>query len=139
MAEGIFTSLINNKGLQSAYVIDSAGTTDNFMGRAPDKRAQDKCHEHGIDISAQKSRPIEEYDFEIYDCIICMDRYNVDALNNMAPSKYQSKIQLLLAFDGSNNVTEVSDPYYDRVHGFDVVYDLISSACTALFEHLETE
>ena len=139
MAEGVFTNLIKARKLENKYIIDSAGITNNFAGRSPDRRAQAKCIEHGIDISYQKSRQIEEYDFEIYEYIIGMDFYNIENLRAIAPKKYKNNIELLLSYIPDCGVKEVPDPYYNRENGFDIVYNLINNACVELLKNLEND
>ncbi|NTV99078.1 MAG: low molecular weight phosphotyrosine protein phosphatase, partial [Chlorobiaceae bacterium] len=52
MAEGIFTALLRNRGLNLYFSVTSAGTVAYQSGSPPDFRAVEALHPLGIDISA---------------------------------------------------------------------------------------
>jgi len=74
MAQGIFEAKVKENKLN--IVVDSAGTCDNHVGQAPDKRMQKKGMEYGIDISRQRGRQFSISDFDEFDFIFAMDSFN---------------------------------------------------------------
>ncbi|MFC6267871.1 low molecular weight protein-tyrosine-phosphatase [Frigoriflavimonas asaccharolytica] len=120
LAEGILKSKLNSK-----FSIDSAGTLDFHQGNKPDKRSISVALRHDVDISQQKSRPIQSDDFEIFDKIYCMDKNNVEDVLKLAKTAEQkAKISLIL-----ENDQEVPDPYYGNEEDFENVYQMLDIAC----------
>lgn len=72
LAEGILKSK-----LPTDFVVDSAGTSAFHRGESPDERAIQVAKNHGVDISMQRSRPFQVWDFDEYDRIYCMDQSNL--------------------------------------------------------------
>ena len=50
MAEGIFIDLTVKAGLESAFVIDSAGTSGHHQGELADRRMRETALHHGIQL-----------------------------------------------------------------------------------------
>ena len=120
LAEGIMQHLADEKRLD--WQIDSAGTGGWHVGEQPDRRSIRTARGHGIDISKQMCRKFRESDFEEFDHIFVMDKYNLANIWSKARNKYDKrKIKLLLGDK------EVPDPYYTNM--FDHAYDLIEEGC----------
>ena len=68
--------LLEKRGLQDFYSVDSAGIIDYHEGERADYRM--RCHAsfRGYDIT-HLSRPVQKSDFEKFDLIIGMDNQNV--------------------------------------------------------------
>ena len=73
MAEGIFIDLTVKAGLESAFVIDSAGTSGHHQGELADRRMRETALQHGIQL-VSRARPFRQQDFQEFDYIAAMDR-----------------------------------------------------------------
>ena len=72
-AEGVFRKLVEDRGLAGHVMIDSCGTGNWHLGKAPDTRAQAAARKRGVDISALRARQIEQADLKKFDFVIVMD------------------------------------------------------------------
>ncbi|AQW99382.1 low molecular weight phosphotyrosine protein phosphatase [Elizabethkingia anophelis] len=132
LAEGILKSK-----LPDHYIVDSAGTIAMHEGEHPDKRSVKVAALHNIDISKQRSRPIQPKDLEYFDRIYCMDRNNLKDVSAMAKNEGQrQKISLILDVLHDNNNTEVPDPYWGNQQDFEDVFQLLNKACDIIKSQL---
>ena len=128
LAEGILKSKVDT----TKVPVDSAGTTGYHAGNPPDPRSIATALQHGIDISAQRSRKLLAKDLEEFDYIFVMDRSNLADTQALAhTSEQRNKISLLLD-SNQNGSKEVPDPYYGGVTGFEKVYHMIDEACESI-------
>ena len=127
-AEGVFRNLVKQEGMQGYFYIDSAGTHAYHVGDPPDPRAQRAALQRGVDISSQRARQVQISDFEEFDHILVMDRYNYDTLMFVCPRGHAHKVRLFLDFVPQLETREVPDPYYGGGQGFDRVLDLVEEA-----------
>lgn len=133
LAEGILKSKLPHN-----FFIDSAGTSAFHNGESPDIRSISTARNHGIDISQQRSRPIQIWDFDEYDRIYCMDKSNLKNVLEMAETNEQKdKVSLILDVLQDKNLTEVPDPYYGDEYGFEKVYDMLDKACEIIATDLK--
>ena len=70
---------------------------------------------------------------------LAMDRQNLDILQRRAPAGLRDRIRLFLEFAPDADATEVPDPYYGGVNGFEEVLDLVEAAARGLLEHVRAE
>mgnify|MGYP006075800989 CR=1 FL=1 len=136
-AHGVFEKMVNEAGLQQSITVDSCGTGDWHIGHSPDERSASAALARGYDLSHLRSRQINSNDFNQYDYILVMDQQNLLDVQAMCPSDYSGKLELFL--DYANNfseATEVPDPYYGGLSGFDNVIDLVEDASTTLLSTL---
>ncbi|WP_407481407.1 low molecular weight protein-tyrosine-phosphatase [Elizabethkingia meningoseptica] len=132
LAEGILQSK-----LPDYFTVDSAGTIAMHEGEHPDRRSVKAAANHGIDISRQHSRPIQQKDLEEFDRIYCMDLNNLKDVMSMARNESQrQKISLILEVLHDQNKIEVPDPYWGDSSDFEKVYQLLDKACTLVAEEL---
>ena len=112
------------------WQVDSAGTGGWHVGEGPDRRSVRVAWEHGIDISGQVCRQFSKSDFELFDHIFVMDKYNLSDVQAMAPDALAiAKVKLLLG------TREVPDPYYEN-EMFEPVFKLIEDGCEELIRIL---
>ncbi|HEY6631633.1 MAG TPA: low molecular weight protein-tyrosine-phosphatase [Rhizobiaceae bacterium] len=135
VAEGVFRSVLAERGVADDFVIDSAGMGDWHLGQAPDPRAIAVARSNGLDISGQRARGIRPEDFRRFDLILGMDRKNVSELNEIAPDASRDKIHLFLDYAGSE-AKEVPDPYFGDAEGFADTYRLIRAGAEGLADRL---
>lgn len=125
-AHGICRARAEARGLHFLE-IDSAGTGDWHVGKAPDRRATAAAAQRGIDIKDLRARTVAHEDFDRFDYILAMDRNNRADLQAMAPAGARARVGLLLDYSDTPE-DEVPDPYYGGDDGFEHVLDLVSDA-----------
>jgi len=140
-AEGVFRKLAGEAGIEEQLHIDSAGTHDYHVGRAPDDRAQHAASGRGYDLSKLRARFIAPSDFEKFDHVLVMDRKNMREMEKVqqycrAP---KAKLQFLLDYHPVNKGGEVPDPYGGEDKDFEQVLDLVEAACENLLKTLLQE
>ena len=134
MAQGILEEKLKNT--EHSVRVDSAGTDDYHKGEQPDRRAQSQMLSKGIDISDQRSRPLQVSDFDHFDMILCMSEDNLKNASKIArDQKDRDKMKLILNYHPDTHLSSVPDPYFnDR---FGEVYDLLDVAIdNFLAEHV---
>lgn len=132
MAQGIFQGLIESEGLRRRFKVDSAGTHVSQAGASPDKRAQQVTLAHGVDIGWIRARNIRKSDFSSYDYIVAMDLQNMRALEQQLPEGFCGKLSLMLDFAPEFGESEVPDPYYGNLAGFEHVFQMLEIATRGL-------
>lgn len=138
-AEAVVRAKVQRRGLDTVIEIDSAGTGDWHVGRAPDARSQQAALLRGYDLSACRARLVNQSDFDYFDQILAMDQANLSTLQAMASPVYHSKIQLFLSYAPDAGTREVPDPYQGQADGFERVLDLIELAADGLLNYVQQE
>ncbi|MDM8567482.1 low molecular weight protein-tyrosine-phosphatase [Candidatus Halobeggiatoa sp. HSG11] len=134
-AEGVFTNQVQQEGLSEQIYVDSAGTHNYNIGKAPDLRSQATALQHGIDISQLVARQVIAADLVEFDYILAMDRGNLQILHSLCTSENKHKIHLFLSFASELNVQEVPDPYVGK-EGFEYVFNLVETASRGLLAEI---
>ncbi len=135
-AEAIFRHLVEQRGLEDNFDIDSAGTYGGHAGELPDSRMRYAGTKRGYDISTP-SRQITYNDFFDFDLLICMDDKNIDTLRQRTPDlQSQNKIRRMTDYCTQHDVDHVPDPYYGGDSGFEIVLDILEDACSGLLDSL---
>jgi protein-tyrosine phosphatase len=115
--------------------VDSAGTGDWHIGRAPDSRAQAVAKRlGGLDISELKARQVSVDDFHQFDHIIAMDEANLQDLQVMQPAGSKALLSLMLDHLPGREGQSVADPYYGDEGGFDVTWSEVSNAAAGFLK-----
>ncbi|WEX09851.1 low molecular weight protein-tyrosine-phosphatase [Chelativorans sp. AA-79] len=135
LAEGIFRSVVAERGLEDRFEIDSAALGDWHVGHAPDPRSVAVARRYDIDISSQRGRQVGPADFARFDLIFGMDRENVRRLCRIAPPEARKRIHLFLDY-ALGRKEEVPDPYYEGEDSFAAIYWTIREASEALAARL---
>lgn len=139
-AHGVFERMLEQRGLNGHYEIDSAGTAAYHVGKAPDPRTRAAALRRGYSLEHLRARAVQDEDFNHYDFILAMDEANLRDLRVRCPGHYAGHLGLFLAFAQTARVKEVPDPYYTSGEaGFEEVLDLVESASEGLLRHLEQE
>ncbi len=135
-AAGVFAELVQRAGLQDRVRVDSAGTHDYHVGKAPDARSQRAAARRGYDLSRQRARVIQAEDFEEFDYILAMDRGHLAILRRQCPSQHRGKLQMFMSYSVGLETEEVPDPYCGGSGGFEIVLDMVELASEGLLEHI---
>lgn len=137
LAEGIFLHLVSEAGLESRFVIDSAGTGAWHVGERPDARASMVANKHGVELTS-RARQITDDDLRRFDYVIAMDRENLRNIERMADATgSEAEVHLLREFDLTESGDEVPDPYYGGASGFETVYEMVHRSCQTLLDRLQ--
>lgn len=131
-AEGVLRAKIAAAGLADRVELDSAGTHDYHVGRAPDPRTQRHALRRGYDLSALRARLASAEDFRRFDLILAMDRQNLSGLRRLHPEVADEQLRLLMSFASRHQADEVPDPYYGEGDGFERVLDYVEDACDGI-------
>jgi protein-tyrosine phosphatase len=124
MARAVAQQLVRDAGRAAAFEFDSAGTHAQHAGERPDPRARSVLSSRHYAIHNARSRRVTARDFERFDLILAMDENNLAMLQRQCPPHQQHKLRLLLAFAPELGITEVPDPYFGDLAGFERVLDL---------------
>ena len=137
-ADGIFRHLIAREELDQKIIVDSAGTGDWHIGKAPDSRTVNAARQRGYDLSVLRARQVTAQDFSEFDYVLAMDKSNLMNLQRMKPSSYSGHLGLFLEFGSSGDYHEVPDPYHGGKDDFELVLDLVEDAAQGLLNHIRT-
>lgn len=137
-AEGVFQHLVNKRGLQAFFEVDSAGTSAYHVGESANSKSRQTAKKHGITLYS-KARQFESFDLDYFDLILAMDQENLTNLYRMnSNNDYEGKIGMLRDFDPDPGDGEVPDPYYGGIQGFENVFQIVKRSCTNLLDELES-
>lgn len=134
LAEAAFRLEAERVGLD--FEIDSAGTADWHVGKAPDPRSVAVAREAGIDISHLTARQVVQDDFRRFDHIFALDRKNLADLKAMMPADATAQVSLLLETMPDRKSDDVDDPYYGIADAFTFTWTHVSQAARSLVERL---
>lgn len=136
MADGLLRSKVGQ--LPFHVIVDSAGTANYHIGKAPDHRMQQTARKNGVDISMLRARQFTVEDFSTFDLIYVMDKSNFENVNLLAKSKEdKQRVTLILNELTPCSNTEVPDPYYGGEEGFENVYRMLDKATDQIIEKLK--
>ena len=135
LAEGVFRAVAAERKLGHRFLLGSAGTGGWHAGEPPDPRSIAVAARHGIDIAAQRAREVMPADFARFDLVLGMDGATVNILKAQAPDGARARTAQFLEFAGLGR-SDVPDPYYGGLEGFDTVYRMIREASEALLAKL---
>ena len=137
-AEGVFLHLLDQRGLNDQFIVDSAGTGGWHVGNPADRRMQAAANKRGIQLPS-RARQISLNDLRTFDLVLTMDDANLAAVRSLADeagSQATATIQPMLSFSTAFSETEVPDPYYGGEAGFEHVLDLLQDACSNLLNDI---
>lgn len=138
-AEEIMRQKVKDAGLESEYVLDSAGLINYHEGEPADERMRAHATRRGYHIT-HLSRPVCYDDFFKFDMILGMDDRNIERLKSLAPGlDEERKIARMTDYCRLKVVDYVPDPYYGGASGFENVLDILEDACSGLLDTLTHE
>lgn len=133
LAEGILRSKVNT----DKVFIDSAGTGGWHVGGMPDERSIAVAKKHAIDLTDQRCRKFSTSDFDNFDIIYVMDKFNYRDVTSMARTESdKNKVHLILEELKTSGNIEVPDPYYGGDNGFENVYQMLNESCDVIADKL---
>ncbi len=124
LAEGILASKVGDD-----ILVDSAGTSDWHVGKAPDPRSIEVAAQHDLDISQLRGRQFTVEDFDNFDLIYVMDASNYQNVVRLARTQEdEDKVIMILNEVNQGRNEQVPDPYYGGDDGFEKVYQMLDEA-----------
>ena len=136
MAEVIFRSLVEQRGLSQQFSVASAATSSeeiwNGIGNPIYPPARKELARHGISCEGKRAVQLTKSDYENYDYLICMDANNLRNMLRMLGGDPKGKISKLM--DHTSRPGDVADPWYTG--NFEVTYTDIVEGCEALLNEL---
>lgn len=130
LAEAAMRQAVARRGLE--ICVDSAGTGDWHVGKAPDRRAQQVALRSGTDISGYRARQVCAEDFHSFTHIIALDRSNLQDLMLIRPEGARAELSLLLDHVPGRAGESVSDPYFGEDAGFETTWADVTAGTEAL-------
>ena len=135
MAEYVMKDMVHEAGLAQHFEIASAATSREEIGCGVYPPARQKLAQHGIGCKGHAARQVRRDDYDRYDYLICMDRYNLRNITRIIPTDPQNKICRLLDF--THRPGNVADPWYTG--DFDATWRDVNDGCAALMKLLRQE
>ena len=120
MAQMMLQHLVNKAGRADEFYIDSCATSTEEIGNDIYPPAKRCLSAHGIPFARHAARQITLADYDRFDLIICVERYN---LRNLP--KITDKVRLLLERD-------VADPWYTG--DFETTYRDLAEGCEKIMK-----
>ena len=131
MAEFVMKDLVEKAGLADAFHIESAATSTEEIGNEVYPPARRKLAEHGIGCKGHAARQMTRHDYDRFDLLIGMDRWNIRNMTRICGSDPEGKIRMLM--DYTERPGEVADPWYTG--NFDATWRDVSEGCQGLLDY----
>ena len=128
MAEFVMKKLVREAGRERGFVIASAATSTEELGNPVYPSARRMLARHGIDCAGKRAVQLRRADYDQYDLLLGMDRWNMKNILRIVGGDPKGKVRLLLPG------REIDDPWYTG--DFDTAYRDILEGCTALLEQI---
>lgn len=137
-AEGAFTSLVRDSGLEEYFIIDSSGTGNYHIGELPHSTTRKIAGERGIELT-HRARQFHPLDFEEFDYILAMDSNNyMDVLSLARTPEHKNRVFKYRYFDpGHDGEPDVPDPYFGGIDGFKNVQNIVERTAKGFLDHLK--
>jgi protein-tyrosine phosphatase len=132
MAEYVMKDLVKKSGYEADFYIASAATSTEEIGNHIHYGTRAKLREVGIPTDNRVAVQMKRSDYDKYDYIIGMDRWNYKNILRIVGEDVQGKVSLLLEFAGSSR--DIADPWYTG--NFDQTYEDVREGCEALLHQL---
>lgn len=137
-AENVMRKMVEDRGIEDQFQLDSCGTIAYHQGEAPDSRMRQAAAQRGLEMVGQ-ARGIRKSDFEDFDHIFTMDNANYEDVISLAAgqSEKEVKVKKFCDYVTQYEDREVPDPYYGGDQGFVHVLDLLEDGCSKILKELE--
>ncbi|WP_374774808.1 low molecular weight phosphotyrosine protein phosphatase [Streptomyces sp. NBC_01310] len=136
MAESVFRAHVAQAGLDTLVEVDSAGTGGWHEGDGADPRTVSVLEGAGYEQD-HRARQFHSSWFARLDLVIALDAGHLRDLRALAPTPQDAaKVRLLRSYDPAATAaeTDVPDPYYGSLDGFEECLDLVEAASPGLLD-----
>lgn len=132
MAEFILKDMVRKNDMEREFEICSAATSTEEIGNPVYPPARRKLAEHGISCEGKRAVQMTKEDYQYYDYIIAMDRYNLNNIKRFAGNDDKNKISLMM--DYTNRRGDVADPWYTG--DFETTWNDICEGCRGFLDKI---
>ncbi|MEW2137406.1 low molecular weight protein-tyrosine-phosphatase [Streptomyces sp. NPDC005409] len=136
MAESVFRTHVARAGLDTLVEVESAGTGGWHEGDGADPRAVSVLEAAGY-VQDHRARQFRSSWFARLDLVIALDAGHLRDLRALAPTPQDAaKVRLLRSYDpaAATAQTDVPDPYYGPLAGFESCLALVEAASPGLLD-----
>ena len=133
MAEFVMKKICKDNNIN--FEIASAATSTEEIGNPVHHGTKRVLSKHGIDCTGKTARQMTKNDYEYYDYIVAMDRFNLRNMIKFVGDDPKNKVSLLLSF--TDRPGDVADPWYTG--DFETTWDDVLKGCTKLFEYIQKQ
>lgn len=126
-------ALVKEAGLEGEIKIASAATSREEIGNPLYPPARRTLQKHGIPMTPHAARQVTREDYEQYDRLVAMERYNLINLRPAVGHDPKKKVSLLM--DYTDRPGDVADPWYTG--DFETAYRDILEGCQGLLKALK--
>lgn len=131
MAEFVMKERLRSSGLDKVIYVESAALHRDELGSDIHYGTREVLDRYDIPYESRAARLVKRSDYDAFDFIIGMDRYNYDDMQRLFKNDPQHKVSLLLDWTGISR--DVADPWYTG--DFDTTFNDVDAGCLALVEH----
>ena len=132
MAEFVMKDIVKKRGIEKEFEIASCATSTEEIGNSVYPPVKKKLKEVGILCDGKTARQITREDYDYFDYIIAMDRFNIKNMKSIIGDDKKNKVFLLMDF--TDRPGEVADPWYTR--DFDATYRDVKDGCEGLLREV---
>ena len=133
MAEFVMKERVRQAGLNAAVYVESAAMHRDEIGSDVHYGTKEILDRYGIPYEHRAARLATTADYDKFDYIVGMDRYNMRDMMSLYHNDPDGKLSLLMDWVGASR--DVADPWYTG--DFDTTYEDVDAGCLALVEHLK--
>lgn len=132
MAEFVFKSMLEKRGLSALCHVESAATSYEEQGNPVHPGTRRVLAAHGISCAGKTARRMTAQDYDRFDLLIGMDSGNIRSMRSICGGDPDGKIIKLLELCGSS--ADVADPWYTG--DFDATWRDVNRGADALLNKL---
>ena len=133
MAQFVMEHLVRQSGYENRIQVESAATSNEEIGNGPHPGTVRKMREMGIPMREHRAVRMCRQDYDKYDYIIGMDRWNYQNIMRIIGSDPEQKVSLLLDYSKRKG-QEIADPWYTG--DFEATYRDVEEGCRSFLEYL---
>lgn len=134
MAEFLFKDMVKKAGVADDFEIASAATSTEEIGNPVHRGTKGILYSLGISTEGKTARRMTKKDYQYYDYIIAMDKWNLRNITAITGTDTNNKVSLLLDHCARTG-QDIADPWYTG--NFDKTYDDIMEGLAGLLYELE--
>ena len=131
MAEFVLKDMVKKRG--GEFHIESAATSTEEIGNDIHYGTKLKLRREGIPFERRAARQLTRRDYDDFDLIIGMDRYNISNILRITGGDPDGKVKKLLDFTERRG-EDIDDPWYTG--DFDTAYRDIYEGCRGLLDSI---
>ncbi len=132
MAEFIFKYMTATLGIEENFEIESSATSREEIGNDIYPPAKEILRRKGIPFTKRSARQFKIKDYENFDYIFIMERYNFVNLCRIIKDDPDGKVHLMTEFTDLGK--DIADPWYSG--NFEKAFSEIFESCKGFLNHL---